>query len=332
MPNAFRTTFSIDPSEKKYSYAQKSIWMGSCFTENLGNYFQNHCFDFIINPFGILYNPISVAKALSQIQRNYTYTLQDLQHENGLYFSYDHHGRFSDPNPDAVLSNINESIKQTHEMLPNADWLFITLGSAYVFEKIDTEAIVANCHKMPGNLFQRRLLSLSEIIFPLSDSIASLLEQIPDLNIVFTISPIRHWRDGAVNNQRSKALLNVAVHQLVEKFGNVTYFPAYEILMDDLRDYRFYDKDMLHPSSVAVNYIQQKFIDTFIDDPTKDILNDIHKLVNARNHKLEYPLSKASVGFVENQINIIDVLKNNLLYPDLSAFETYFNDLLSRKI
>lgn len=332
MPNSFRTTFPIDPSVKKYAYAQKSIWMGSCFTENLGIYFQNHCFNAVINPFGILYNPISVANALTQIQRNYTYTLRDLQHVNGLYFSYDHHGRFSDPNPDVVLANINESIKQTHEMLPNADWLFITLGSAYVFEKIDTETIVANCHKMPGSLFQRRLLSLSEIIFPLSDSIASLLEQNPNLNIVFTISPIRHWRDGAVNNQRSKALLNVAVHQLVQKFENVSYFPAYEILMDDLRDYRFYDNDMLHPSSVAVDYIRQKFIDTFIDDPTKVILNDIHKLVNARNHKLDYPLSKASVGFVKNQINIVNVLKNNSLYPDLSAFEAYFNGVLSTNI
>lgn len=305
--------------------------MGSCFTENLGSYMQNHCFDTIINPFGILYNPISVASSLSQIQQNYKYTLRDLEHENGVYFSYQHHGRFSDPNPDVLLTNINDSINHAHESLPNTDWLFITLGSAYVFEKIDTEEIVANCHKMPGTLFQRRLLSLSEIIFSLSDSIASLLEQNPDLNIVFTISPIRHWRDGAVNNQRSKSLLNVAVHQLVEKFENVSYFPAYEILMDDLRDYRFYDSDMLHPSPVAIDYIRQKFIDAFIDDQNTAILNDIHKLHKARSHKLDFPLSQASMNFIQQQINLIHVMKINPLYPDISSFENYFNELLSKK-
>lgn len=327
----FRTTFPIDLSIKKYSYTHKSIWMGSCFTENLGSYMQNHCFDTIINPFGILYNPISVASSLSQIQQNYKYTLRDLEHENGVYFSYQHHGRFSDPNPDVLLTNINDSINHAHESLPNTDWLFITLGSAYVFEKIDTEEIVANCHKMPGTLFQRRLLSLSEIIFSLSDSIASLLEQNPDLNIVFTISPIRHWRDGAVNNQRSKSLLNVAVHQLVEKFENVSYFPAYEILMDDLRDYRFYDSDMLHPSPVAIDYIRQKFIDAFIDDQNTAILNDIHKLHKARSHKLDFPLSQASMNFIQQQINLIHVMKINPLYPDISSFENYFNELLSKK-
>ncbi|MDR1809400.1 MAG: GSCFA domain-containing protein [Prevotella sp.] len=281
----FRTNIVINPSEPTISHQSKLMLLGSCFAENIGNMLRENLFDVGINPFGILYNPASVSMALNRINDGKLFSEDELVYQNGLYHSFQHHGAFSNADKDKCLSGINEALKTASESLLRADTLLLTFGTAHVFRYIPTNAVVANCHKFPASDFKRSRLTIDEITDDWTALIRKLREQNPRLNVLFTVSPIRHLKDGAHGNQLSKAVLLLAIERLQQQVERTYYFPSYELLLDDLRDYRFYGEDMLHPNATAVKYIWDAFCKACFDEPTMQIINEWSGIRQALNHR-----------------------------------------------
>ena len=317
-PPLFRTPVEIHPTPRTLSYNTPVMFAGSCFTENIGD--RLHALKFLcdINPFGILYNPISIHNGLERLVHDKPFTATDLEHNDHLWFSYHHHGRFSHRDQNICLQNINARLSRSAALLKEARYLFITLGTARVFARKDTGQVVANCHKQPAAIFDHYLLSVDAVVQACTALIDDLSSYNPQLEIVFTVSPIRHWKDGASGNQLSKSILTVAVHQLVEQYKQVAYFPAYEIVMDELRDYRFYASDMLHLDEVAIDYIWQRFASTYMSEETLEISAQVDKLLKATQHRPEDIESAGYQTFLERQLETIDLLKNKHPFLDLS--------------
>lgn len=251
------------------SHEQPVVMLGSCFTDNIGGCLLGGGFPACVNPCGTLYNPASIASALLDILYERPYTRDDLFQHEGLWHSWSHHSRFSGPDPDAVVEHINKSQAEASEALSKASALFITFGTSWIFRLTEEGRVVANCHKKPATLFQREMLNTQKVYGLWKKMLRELQARYPDLKTVFTVSPIRHLADGAHGNQASKSTLLLAIDQLTQEFKDTSlYFPAYEIMMDDLRDYRFYAADMLHPSPVAVAYIYDKFCESFMTQST----------------------------------------------------------------
>ncbi len=281
----FRTIVPIKPFETKLLHASRCMMLGSCFTENMGERLHNAKFSVDMNPFGILYNPFSIEKAISYLLDNHLFESSELVEHGGKWHSFMHHSRFSDIEQSKCLEVINNRILLSSRNLREADFLFVTFGTAWVYELKETGAIVSNCHKLPDSLFNRRRLAVEEIADKYTLIINRLIEYNPKLQVVFTVSPIRHWKDGAHENQLSKSILLLAIDALVQQFDDVKYFPAYELMMDDLRDYRFYTEDMLHPNNVAVNYIWERFSETYFSDVTKRAVSELEKFMKSLAHR-----------------------------------------------
>jgi hypothetical protein len=322
----FQTVVEVPKYKWMTGYSHKNIFMGSCFTENIGNRMAALKYDVDINPFGILYNPVSVANGLRILLKKKEFTTVDLIHQGGLWHCFYHHGRFSFPNKEDTLNNINNRIKTSSEFLKRADFLFITYGTAWIYRYKKTGQIVSNCHKVKATEFERERLTVVEIVSEYRELFAGIREVNPSLKVIFTVSPIRHWKDGAVENQRSKAVLLLAIDELIREFGDdfCTYFPAYEIVMDELRDYRFYADDMIHISEVAVNHIWEKFQSALIDKESQQIAVQVMKVVQAANHK---PLHEKTPGykrFVQQMETEIIRLESKYENLNLSTEKEYF--------
>lgn len=297
----FRTKINISKSPFVISHSNKLLLTGSCFTENIGNYLKQYRFAVNINPFGIMYNPISIFNTLNNIINQKIYTEQDLLQNNGLYISLDHHGLFSGTDKDEVLAGINKSIEKAHTDFNDGKYIIITLGTSFIYNYLSQNKIVANCHKIPNKEFEKRLLTTEEI----KKSYAEIKDKVKDKIILFTVSPVRHWRNGAVENQRSKSILIESIHQLISENSNCHYFSAYEIMMDELRDYRFYEEDMLHPNKVAVKYIWERFAETYFNDDTSSINKKIEKINLLLQHRNKHPNTKEQILFEEKVKNTI---------------------------
>jgi hypothetical protein len=250
-----------------------------------------------MNPFGIMYNPHSIFKSVEFILQNKTYTAADISRNGDLYFSYDHHSSFSDVQPDACLDKINSSIREANEFFNRATVIFITLGTSFVYERTVDGKIVANCHKLPAIAYRKRLLKKEEIMKAFEQVYAFFP---PGVQIIFTVSPVRHWRDGATENTRSKAILLTAIHEIVEQYAQCHYFPAYELMIDDLRDYRFYASDMLHPNELAVAYIWERFRETYFSKETNQALQEWNDLRQAMEHRPLFPESETYKKFLRD--------------------------------
>lgn len=311
----FRTEVKIRESKDKFNYNSKAIMLGSCFTENIGEQLSKYKFDVNINPFGVLYNPISVGNSLKILIENKEFFEEDLNFANDMWFSFSHHGRFSSADVNDCLHSINTEIKKSSLDLANSDVLYITFGTSWVFELIDSGVIVSNCHKLPAKEFNRYRLDVDEIVKFYKELIVSLSIYNPSLKIVFTVSPIRHWKDGAHGNQLSKATLLLAVEQLVELFEQASYFPSYEIVMDELRDYRFYGEDMLHMNSTSVNYIWSRFMDTYMENEALAVMKQVEKIVSAASHRPFNPDTLNHQQFITNTLNDIANLESQ--YPNI---------------
>ena len=296
----FKLTLDAKPSKYPIEYGDKLMLIGSCFTENIGAKFKTHLFELSENPYGILFNPVSVINALTEIMELRTYKVDDLFHHNELWHSWNHHSRFSAIEKDVALERINHTIADAHHFLKSANRLVITLGSAWLYH-LTNEAplgngqVVANNHKGPINWFFKSLMQPNVLQEKLQDLVNRLQAFNPNLHIVFTISPVRHLREGLIENNRSKAVLIHAVHELVSQSNQVDYFPAYEYVMDDLRDYRFYAEDLVHPNFAASGYVWDKLVETYMEPKTQAIMKQIAELQLAMNHK---PLF---IGSVEHQ-------------------------------
>ena len=328
----FQLTIQIKSPEKKINYRDKILLTGSCFTEHIGNSLSELKFSVLQNPNGILFDPRSVCRSLLSYIENKKYVKEDLFLLNEVWNSWEHHSRFSDINADQCLRIINESQQQAHNFLKGADWLIITLGSSFSYRLTDEATPgglqnnhgVANCHRAPSKWFNKHLLSIDETISLLDDAYHRLKQFNPQLKIIFTISPVRHIRDGVIENNRSKARLIESVHYMVNKFPGLYYFPAYELVIDVLRDYRFYDVDMAHPNYPATEFVMEKFNETFIDEQSLQLMEEIKKIVIARKHKAFQPETNAHKAFLKTHLEKTKELQSKFSFLDLSEEINYF--------
>jgi hypothetical protein len=297
----FQLPIQIPALPTPIGYRDNILLMGSCFTEHIGNKLQELKFNTLQNPHGILFDPYSVANSLVTYIQNRQYTDDDLIYLNELWQSWQHHSVFSNIDKEACLQNINASQNKAHTFLKNADWIIITLGSSFSYRLVENEMPVANCHRAAAQTFRKHLMSIEETNTVLDNCIYQLFKFNPKLKIIFTVSPVRHIRDGVVENNRSKARLLEVVHQQVNKFDNLFYFPAYELLIDILRDYRFYDVDMVHPNYPATEFVLEHFAQACIDEPSRKLMEEIKKIVIARKHRPFQPQTHAHKQFLQSQ-------------------------------
>ena len=304
--------------------------MGSCFSENIGQKLSQFKFRTDINPFGTLYNPLSIGAAVEILKEKKKYTSQDLILQNGVYHSMDHHSQFSSVSEKECLSAINDRIEFSSGTLKKTNIVFITFGTRYVYTDKFSGKVVANCHKLPEMLFNRYPLDICDIVEAGIKLISSLKQISPDIKCIFTVSPIRHWKDGAHNNQLSKAALLIAIDGIQKAHPDSTaYFPAYEILMDELRDYRFYADDMLHPSPLAVEYIWQRFAETFIHPDSISIMKEWSHIVKAIQHKPFNSQSEQYRNFILQTLLKIERIKEKFpsfdIEKELSILKSKLN-------
>lgn len=313
----FRTKVDLPVGVPFINHSDVLMLWGSCFAENVGKQFADNKFRCDINPFGVLYNPLSIAKALGQVVCHKRYVESDLRHEQGVWYSLMHHSSFSSDNVEYCLEKINRRLQKAEETLAQAQWIIFTWGTSWVYEWKETGEIVGNCHKLPERLFTRRILKVEEIVGEYRSLIETLLSLNPRLHCLFTVSPIRHVKDGMHGNQVSKAVLLLAAQCLVEQFPSCVYFPSYEIMLDELRDYRFYADDMLHPSSIAIDYIWECLSKTFFSPSTKSILKEWEKIKKGLEHRPFDAQSEQYQRFLSQILLNIEELKEKFTYLDV---------------
>lgn len=302
-----------------FSYEDTVVLMGSCFAENVGKKLEENKFRVDTNPFGTLYNPASVAKALHRLLRPDAFTASDLFYREEVYHSFAHHSRFSSPSEKECLNRINGRLLSSAQHLKEANRLIITFGTAFVYKWTSTGEIVSNCHKLPEKLFKRERLTVGEIVEEWQNLLPALWKQNPALKVLFTVSPIRHWKDGAHGNQLSKATLLLAIEALEKQYpGQIAYFPAYEIMMDELRDYRFYADDMLHPSPLAVDYIWDRFRENIFTKETQAALKEWTEIQKALRHKPFQPESETYKRFISQTLLKMERIKEKFPFFDLT--------------
>lgn len=308
----FRTEIQIPKSDFKISHSSSIIAMGSCFVENVGQKLGDLRFDIDINPFGIIFNPYSIAKILKNVINDELSYNTNFIERNQQFYGYDFHSKFNATNANEFLDKIKSTNKKTNQSLLMADALMLTFGTAWIYKhKISTQ-IVANCHKVPQSEFEKSMLDLEELKSIYQHLLTDLFEKNSDLKIILTVSPVRHLKDGFVENNQSKSVLLLLCQYLTNLFPEqVIYFPSYEIVMDDLRDYRFYNSDLIHPNQQAIDYIFEKFSATFFDDNTLNIIPKIIKLNQLKAHRF---LNATDTDRLKHQSKI-DKLESELNLP-----------------
>ena len=333
----FQIPIQIKPLKESITYHHKLLLIGSCFTEHIGNYLNDVKFQVLQNPNGILFDPLSVCRSIIAYIDNKQYKEEDLFYLNEAWHSWHHHSRFSNPDKLQALQAINQSQQQAHQFLQESDWLIITLGSSFVYKLTATtpgylqkgvsaeQNSVANCHKAPAQTFQKHLSTIEEIVTALDGMLYRLFRFNPTLNVIFTISPVRHLRDGVIENNRSKARLIEAVHHVVNKFDRLHYFPAYELVIDVLRDYRFYDIDMAHPNYPATQFVLAHFFEACVAEESKILAEEIRKINIAKKHKPFNPASQQHKQFLQLYANRVAQLQAAYPYISFTAETTYFN-------
>ncbi|MGC9151535.1 MAG: GSCFA domain-containing protein [Microbacter sp.] len=309
----FRTEVALTKMANPIRLEDKLLLIGSCFVENIGKKFQEAGFQSTVNPFGTLYNPMSIYHGIRRLMDPQPFAAEQLFLHQGLWHSFSHHSCFSRVSKAETLQAINDELDKGAERFNRAQWIIVTFGTTAAYLDKRSGEVVANCHKMPDTHFVKHQLTQSEIVASFEALISDLHQQNPTMNWIFTVSPIRHWKDGAHQNQLSKATLLLAIDQLQQAFPFVHYFPAYELMMDELRDYRFYGDDMLHPSQAAIEFIWEKVLHVAIDERAKPILKEILSIRKALAHRSFQPSSEIDVQFRQKTLERMRQLQAN--YP-----------------
>ena len=306
------TEIKTKPLSQTIHYADGLLFLGSCFADEVGGICRGMGFDAMVNPFGVLYNPSSIALALKRLNTGTPFTHEDvIQVGDGFYCTFSHNTAFWKPSEKELLETINQALAKAHEHYQKAKWIVISLGTSRVFRLKTTGDVVANCHKLPANQFERQFFTLGQSTHCLTEMFRGNL----DKQFIFTVSPLRHLKDGLHENQLSKAALLMAVDEVCERFDNAHYFPAYEIMMDELRDYRFYKEDMVHPTEQAVRYIWERFVDFAVDPKEKPALQAAAEVRQMLQHKPVFPESEAYRKFELYKNQKISELQRN--YPHI---------------
>lgn len=282
----FRTEVDIKESKKKIEVEDRIFSIGSCFASEMSDLFQQGQLQTINNPFGTIFNPFSINNAVKRLHDAEFYHEDELITFNDEFISLDHHTSFDTRYVHQTLQKINSCLEEGNSFLQKSNWVIITYGSSFIYEFTPKNKLVANCHKIPQKFFEKRLLTFQEITDSVYNTILNLKDIcLDDVQILFTVSPVRHTKDGMIENQLSKSKLITAIHEMIDELDYCHYLPVYEILMDDLRDYRFYKEDMIHPNHQAINYIFEKFGNAYFSDDTKDFIKENFKIHKALEHK-----------------------------------------------
>ncbi len=312
----FRTNIQLKKEENQIDYASKLLLIGSCFSENISKKLAYFKFDLTSNPFGILFNPKAIETLIEHSLNEKVYSEKDVFLLNERWHCFDAHSDLSAINKNELISNLNYAIKSTNKRIKESTHIIITLGTSWVYRFIETDAIVGNCHKVPQKKFARELLSVVEISASLKNICLKISKVNPTATVIFTVSPVRHIKDGFVENSRSKAHLLTAIHKTMEVIPpsrvRILYFPSFEIMMDDLRDYRFYNSDMLHPNETAINYIWKQFQQVWINEKTASIMKGIDAIQKGLAHKPFNSNSEQHQIFLMDLQKKITSLKSNL--------------------
>jgi hypothetical protein len=323
-----QTKVIIEPSSWKITYNDPVLFIGSCFASSIGSRMEMGHMPVMVNPAGTVFNPVSVSNTIENIISGKEFSQGDLDFHNGNWFSFYHYTDFSSDDPVKVLDKINRKSRLAFDFLKNAGCIFITLGTARVYRLKETGKIVSNCHKIPACNFESELMSVNDIVTLWEDQLDRLKRLFPRLKIVFTISPVRHWKDGAHGNQVSKSTLFLAVEALLGHPSSPQYFPAYELVIDELRDYRFYDDDMVHPSDLAINYIWETFSACYLETRTIRTYNEVIKVTKAFSHRLKTESVSKIHDFAAVMLKQISDLEHSNPSIDLSAEKNYFQSML----
>jgi hypothetical protein len=323
-----RTTFKIEPSERRITYNDPVIFIGSCFAASIGRQFEKGHMPVMINPAGTVYNPVSVCNTIDSITGRKISTADDLYYHGGRWVSFDHYTDFSSDTPEEILEKINRKSAEALEFISTAKFLFVTFGTARVYRWSGSGKIVSNCHKIPASGFTHELLTVEDITVQWANQLDKLKSLFPALHVVFTISPVRHWMDGAHGNQVSKSVLFLAVEKLLEHPVKPAYFPAYELVMDDLRDYRFFEADMLHPSTLATDYIWDAFCSCYFDNATLNLWHEVAKISKAVLHRVQSGSRDQIKKFAESMISRIDSVTSKNPGLNLENERKYFLKLI----
>lgn len=308
----------------KLSYADHFLGIGSCFVEQIAQRLLQRKFSCVYNPLGIAFNPYSVALGLQRTLEPLEYQAKDLFQHQELWHSFDHHGSFSATSEEATLVNIQKALALAHAQWQQVSTFLLTLGTANVWEYVQENRIVANCHKLPGAQFQRRRMGVAEIVDVMGTILQTCFEQRPQIKVILTVSPVRYLREGITENTRSKATLLLACETLCQQFEQVHYFPAYELVMDDLRDYRFYAEDLAHPNAQATDYVWTYFKQAFFDSGTQAQIVELEKLHLAQLHRPIHPDSVSHQAFLRQQLEYISSLQYKYPSLDLSYEKSIF--------
>lgn len=305
------------------------MFFGSCFAENVSRFFVDAKFNCLVNPTGIIYNPLSIRQMVENIVNQKNYDERDFFFDGNNYCSFDFHGLYSRGTLQEAVALANNCMAEARTFLQDVDVVFITLGTAYVYFLADHPAQpVCNCHKQKPDTFIRRLVSVDEVVEALSDIVSKLSSLNSKLKIIFTVSPIRHLRDGAHGNRLSKSTLHLGIEQVLQKFDCCEYFPSYEILEDELRDYRFYAEDMTHPSPLAEKIIWQRLRDTYINKVCQSQISRVEKFMQAVHHRIIDPSSPSSRDFCKKNLALADALESEIQGLSLSDEKKYFKNYL----
>ncbi len=315
----FRTQIDIAPFDAKVNYTDNILSVGSCFADAVGGRLQRAKFKAVVNPTGVLFNPASICRVLQRFENCEFVSSDEIQDGAQGYFHYDFHSSLSATSVEGCVENINRAIELGHQALMHSDWIIITLGTAWVYELCASGEVVSNCHKQPSAKFRRRRVSVDEVVELLERALSHLLSS---KRVILTLSPVRHMGDGMSENSLSKATLRVAIDEFVSRHPSRSYyFPAYEIFMDDLRDYRFYGEDMVHPSAVGVEYVWDNFCDVALSLDGRKLMERVMSVVRAAEHRPSNPLSENHRKFCATQLCAIDTLSE---WVDLSDMRQCF--------
>ncbi|WP_264522360.1 GSCFA domain-containing protein [Flavobacterium sp. N1994] len=294
----FTTKIPITKSSNPIDYDSKILSLGSCFAENMGEKLSYFKFQNEVNPFGIIFNPVSIETIISRVVHQQKFTEDDIFFHNDLWHSFEVHSEWSHPNKETLLQNLNQVLEATYHQITQATHIIITYGTSWVYRNKSSKKIVANCHKVPQSQFDKEILSVAIIEQSIQNTIDLIQKINPKCVFIFTISPVRHLKDGFVENQRSKAHLIIAIHN--SQFIIHHYFPSYEIMMDELRDYRFYTEDMLHPSKMAIEYIWNRFYENYILESCFATMEEVSSIQKALSHRSFNPDSASHQKFLQN--------------------------------
>lgn len=314
----FTTKIPISKSQKPIDYSSTIMSIGSCFAENMGEKFEYFKFQITINPFGIIFNPVSIEKLITRVVNQEKFTEKDVFFHNEMWHCFEVHSELSNSNKEEFLENLNTILESSNQQITKATHLIFTFGTSWVYRNKLSNKIVANCHKVPQNQFDKEILSVEIIENSIKNTINLIQSINPNCNFIFTISPVRHIKDGFVENQRSKAHLITAIQNSQLATCNSIYFPSYEIMMDELRDYRFYADDMLHPSQSAIDYIWVKFFENYVSESEFGLMNQVCEIQRALKHRPFNPNSESHQKFLANLEAKIEQLQQKLPFLHFS--------------